>query len=174
MDDRRRDSLEHPALSLCQIGDEAGRSARGVEPRTGMPVYYSQGVTMTDCRPRQALGQCNNFLTTRMPSAARIKTTSTSAAVKLISSDEKYRYSAAIGPEVCGTLFPGIDLLHIGIQDEDGESEFILPFLSSILIYIIASQRTSRNFSSSPKTHPPTCRQSSLSSPTANPFQIAA
>ncbi|TFK98646.1 Prephenate dehydratase-domain-containing protein, partial [Pterulicium gracile] len=67
----------------------------------------------------QALGQCNNFLTTRMPSAARIKTTSTSAAVKLISSDEKYRYSAAIGPEVCGTLFLGIDLLHIGIQDED-------------------------------------------------------
>lgn len=67
----------------------------------------------------KALGQCQDFLTTHLPEATRVKVTSTAfAAHSLLSSPRNH---AAICSKVCSTLFRGLEVLRESIQKQTGE-----------------------------------------------------
>ncbi|EMD42232.1 hypothetical protein CERSUDRAFT_147913 [Gelatoporia subvermispora B] len=70
----------------------------------------------------QALGQCRQFLAEKVPGAALVKTSSTSAAAQsLLSEDEADQpsTSAAICASVCTTVFDGLEVLQADIQDQN-------------------------------------------------------
>lgn len=66
----------------------------------------------------QALGQCQQFLATHLPSATLVKTSSTAAAAKALLDNGPN--CAAIASKVCVTLFDGLVVQFEGIQNESG------------------------------------------------------
>ncbi|KAG1801523.1 Prephenate dehydratase-domain-containing protein [Suillus plorans] len=72
----------------------------------------------------QALGQCKAFLQGRLPRASLVPTDSTASAARALLNAPSESFdpfkSAAICSTVVTSLFPGLEVLHTGIQD--GES----------------------------------------------------
>ncbi|OBZ80093.1 P-protein [Grifola frondosa] len=67
----------------------------------------------------QALGQCAQFLSEKLPAAARVKVSSTSAAAQSLLSSADECDSAAICSSSCASLFDGLEVLYENIQDKD-------------------------------------------------------
>jgi len=66
----------------------------------------------------QALGQCSQFLSERLPESKTVKTPSTAYAASLLLEDEYGLNSAAICSRICVNLYEGLDMLYEGIQNE--------------------------------------------------------
>jgi prephenate dehydratase len=66
----------------------------------------------------QALGQCRKFLQSRLPSAELVRVPSTAGAAEQVSKDPESFDYAAICSKLCIKLYPDIEALHEGIQDE--------------------------------------------------------
>lgn len=65
----------------------------------------------------QALGQCSQFISKNLPNATLVKTTSTATAAKLVA-DSNDSLDAAICSRVCLKMFPVLELLAEGVQNE--------------------------------------------------------
>ncbi|KAI0932001.1 hypothetical protein AcW1_000746 [Taiwanofungus camphoratus] len=68
----------------------------------------------------QALGQCGQWISSRLPHATLVKTTSTSAAAAALSSSDNLEgisESAAICSALCATIFDNLEILQEDIQD---------------------------------------------------------
>lgn len=79
----------------------------------------------------KALGQCSKFLSTHLPNATLVKVPSTALAAQTLSLPLKNDASgsdpvpdvtecAAIASKFCETVFDGLEVLHEGIQNEEG------------------------------------------------------
>ncbi|KDR85090.1 hypothetical protein GALMADRAFT_233707 [Galerina marginata CBS 339.88] len=75
----------------------------------------------------QALGQCRDFIAEKLPSASAVKTPSTAAAAKALLDSPPD--CAAICSSICATLFEGLEVLFIGIQND--QSNFTRFFIVS-------------------------------------------
>jgi prephenate dehydratase len=64
---------------------------------------------------RQALGQCRNFISTKLPGATAIKASSTSSAARDLLNQPPD--CAAICSKLCAGLYEGLEVLFTGIQD---------------------------------------------------------
>jgi prephenate dehydratase len=69
----------------------------------------------------QALGQCKAFLKAFLPKASLVPTHSTASAARALLNPPSDSFdplkSAAICSTVVTSLFPGLEVLHAGIQD---------------------------------------------------------
>jgi len=67
----------------------------------------------------QALGQCGEFIRTKLPKAKKVSVASTALAAKslLEEFDGTHKTSAAICSAVCITVYPGLEILSRSIQD---------------------------------------------------------
>ncbi|KAG8832863.1 hypothetical protein FRC17_000481 [Serendipita sp. 399] len=80
----------------------------------------------------QALGQCFNWLSTNLPNAKRIKTSSTSRAAQMISDGTLPEGTgdglvAAICAEICLQSYPNLTILARNLQDrDDNQTRFII------------------------------------------------
>jgi prephenate dehydratase len=75
----------------------------------------------------QALGQCQQFLATHLPEAQLVSVASTAAAAEALSKQPDVSADcAAICSKICLQLYPNLELLHEGIQNEHRESSCLL------------------------------------------------
>jgi prephenate dehydratase len=76
----------------------------------------------------KALGQCRNFISTNIPGASTVKMPSTGAAAQVLLSPPNENRDpfkcAAICSRMFATIFNDLEILHEGIQDVEGESEY--------------------------------------------------
>lgn len=81
----------------------------------------------------KALGQCSKFLSTHLPNAKLVKVFSTALAAQTLSLSLDTDASspdagvaamecAVIASKFCETIYDGLEVLHEGIQNEEGSS----------------------------------------------------
>ncbi|KLO14474.1 PDT-domain-containing protein [Schizopora paradoxa] len=66
----------------------------------------------------QALGQCTQFLSEKLPNAKTVKMPSTASAATALFEPEYGSTSAAICSKICVNLFEGLEVLFEGVQNE--------------------------------------------------------
>ena len=81
-------------------------------------VYQATRMESLAERFSQALGQCAEFCTHRLPEATTVKVNSTAAAARLVAEGGMVD-SAAICSSVCATVYDGLEVLARSIQTED-------------------------------------------------------
>jgi len=85
-----------------------------------MRLSLSSNGYMSNLDPFKALGQCTKFISEKLPGVTTVRTSSTAAAAKALLEAEED--SAAIASSVCATVFPGLEVLYRGIQNEQSKS----------------------------------------------------
>jgi len=78
-------------------------------------VRYNLPLQSMILSQRQALGQCRNFISTKLPGATAMKASSTSSAARDLLNQPPD--CAAICSKLCARLFEGLEVLFTGIQD---------------------------------------------------------
>ncbi|KAH9982372.1 Prephenate dehydratase-domain-containing protein [Lactifluus volemus] len=71
----------------------------------------------------QALGQCQKFIETHLPTAQLVSVASTAAAAEAVSTLPDAANSAAICSKICVQLFADLEILYDGIQDKHERGE---------------------------------------------------
>ncbi|KAI0036608.1 Prephenate dehydratase-domain-containing protein [Vararia minispora EC-137] len=121
--------------------EELGKS-KWIRGALTLPVQHSLivhvGKTMQEIKEvlshEQALGQCSLFLQTHVPSAKLVAVSSTAGAAEMVSQDPAAFNSAAICSKFCTKLFPHLEVLHEGIQNENR---------NFTRFYVLANERSS-------------------------------
>jgi len=106
------------------LRDEKMGSQIFVREELTLPIRHSflvrKGAKLQDIKRvlshEQALGQCTNFLSEKIPNATTERVHSTAAAATAILERED---TAAICSKVCAAIYEGLEVLYEGIQNED-------------------------------------------------------
>jgi len=90
-------------------------------------LIVRRGKTLQDIKKvlshEQALGQCRRFIAEHLPTARLVNIASTAAAAEAVSAEpDGTADSAAICSKICLQLFPDLEILHEGIQDESNNA----------------------------------------------------